>query len=78
MDWMGPDHPQYHSAEQLINNIWEFEKEQTLNGAIILIHAMVYPDREDTDRPNKHLGTIIKRLKDLGYGFKTFKDVVAL
>jgi peptidoglycan/xylan/chitin deacetylase (PgdA/CDA1 family) len=77
MDWMGPNHPQYHSAEQLVNNIWEFEKEHTLNGAIILIHAMDYPDRTDDDRPYKHLGTIIERLKSLGYSFKTFKDVIA-
>jgi len=78
MDWMGPEHPEYHSAEQLVNNIWEFEKEHTLNGAIILIHAMVYPDREDADRPYKHLGAIIERLKELGYGFKTFKDVIEI
>ena len=77
MDWMGPDHPQYHSAEQLVNNIWNYEKEHTLNGAIILIHAMDYPDREDIDRPYRYLGEIISRLKDLGYGFKTFKDVIA-
>jgi len=78
MDWMGPDDPQYHSAEQLINNIWEFEKEHTLNGAIILIHAMDYPVRTDEDRPYRYLGDVITKLKDLGYDFKTFKDVIAL
>jgi len=78
MDWMGPDHPQYHSAEQLINNIWEFEKEHTLNGAIILIHAMDYPVRPHEDRPYRYLGEIITRLKEMGYGFKTFWDVIAL
>ena len=78
MDWMGPNHPQYHSAELLLNNIWEFEKEHTLNGAIILIHAMNYPDRTDEDRPYRHLGDVIVRLKNLGYNFKTFRDVIAL
>ncbi|MCL1973830.1 MAG: polysaccharide deacetylase family protein [Bacteroidetes bacterium] len=78
MDWMGPNHPQYHSAEQLINNIWVFENEHTLNGAIILIHAMNYPDRTDEDRPYTHLGEIIERLKSMGYGFMTFKDVIAM
>ncbi len=77
MDWMGPESSSYRSAEQLINNIWEFEKQHTLNGAIILIHAMDYPDRTDNDRPYRHLGEIIEKLKDLGYGFKTFKDVIA-
>ena len=76
MDWMGPDHPEYHSAETLINNIWEFEKEHTLNGAIILIHAMDYPVRTDEDRPYRHLGDIITKLKSMGYGFKTFHDVM--
>ena len=77
-DWMGPEHPRYYSAEQLINNIWEFEKEHTLNGAIILIHAMDYPNRTDEDRPYRHLGNVITRLKSLGYDFKTFVDVIEL
>ena len=75
---MGPEHPRYRSARQLINNIWEFEKEHTLNGAIILIHAMDYPNRTDEDRPYRHLGEIITGIKDLGYDFKTFHDVIAL
>ena len=78
MDWMGSDHPEYHSAEQLINNIWDFEKEHTLNGAIILIHAMDYPDRTDEDRPYTYLGDVIEGLQKLGYDFKTFKDVIAM
>jgi len=78
MDWMGPNDRQYRSAEQLINNIWEFEKEHTLNGAIILIHAMDYPDRTDDDRPYNHLGEVIEGLRNLGYDFKTFKDVIAM
>jgi len=78
MDWMGPDHPQYHSAQQLINNIWAYEKEHTLNGAIILIHAMDYPDRTDEDRPYTYLGEVIERLKGMGYGFKTFWDVMGI
>jgi len=77
MDWMGPEHPEYHSAEQLLNNIWNYEKEHSLNGAIILIHAMNYPNRADEDRPYMYLGEIIEKLKNMGYGFKTFKDVIA-
>jgi len=76
MDWMGADHPSYQSAERLINNIWEFEKEHTLNGAIILIHAMDYPVRPDEDRPYRYLGEVITKLKEMGYGFKTFWDVI--
>jgi len=77
-DWMGPDHRSYRSAEQLINQLWEFEATHTLNGAIILIHAMDYPVRTIEDRPYRHLGKIITRLKELGYGFKTFWDVIEM
>lgn len=77
MDWMGPEHPSYHSAERLLENIWNFEKEHTLNGAILLVHAMDYPDRTDEDRLYTHLDEIIERLKSLGYDFKTFHDVLA-
>jgi len=76
-DWMGPEDPRYRSAQTLINNIWEFEREHTLNGAIILIHAMDYPSRTDEDRPYRHLGEVITRLKGLGYDFKSFHDVIA-
>jgi peptidoglycan/xylan/chitin deacetylase (PgdA/CDA1 family) len=75
---MAPDKPNYRSAERLINNIWEFEKEHTLNGAVILIHAMDYPVRTDEDRPYRYLGEVITKLKDLGYCFKTFWDVIDL
>ena len=78
MDWMGPDHPQYRSAQQLINNIWAYEKAHTLNGTIILIHAMNYPDRTDDDRPYTYLGEVIEKLKGMGYGFKTFWDVMEM
>ena len=77
MDWMGSEHAQYCSAQQLLDNIWNYEKENTLNGAIILVHAMDYPDRTDEDRLYTHLGEIIDTLKAKGYGFKTFHDVMA-
>ena len=77
-DWHAPGHPSYLSAEQLINNIWEFEREHTLNGAILLIHAMDYPTRTDEDRPYRHLARIITGIKELGYDFKTFFDVIEL
>ena len=75
-DWMSKDDPLYRSADQLINNIWEFEKKHTLNGAIILIHAINYPTRTDNDRPYKRLGDIITGIKSLGYDFKYFGEVV--
>ncbi|MDD4819394.1 MAG: polysaccharide deacetylase family protein [Flavobacteriales bacterium] len=76
MDWMGPEHPSYQSAERVLNNIWTYEKENTLNGAVILLHAMNYPCRTDQDRPYRHLGEIIDTLKSRGYSFKCMSDVI--
>jgi hypothetical protein len=39
---------------------------------------MNYPNRTDEDRPYRHLGAIIEKIKSLGYGFKTFKDVIEM
>lgn len=74
-DWMGKGHRAYKSAEEQLNTIWAYEEKNTLNGCVILVHAMVYPDREDGDRIFTHLGEIIDRISELGYNFGTFKDV---
>ncbi|MBQ0025598.1 MAG: polysaccharide deacetylase family protein [Bacteroidales bacterium] len=77
-DWMGPEASNYVSAEEQVQNIWDYEKasETGLNGCIILVHAMVYPDRTDEDRVYSHLGEIIDGLAERGYSFKTFKDLL--
>ena len=35
-------------------------QENTLNGVVLLIHAMNYPDRTDEDRPYTHLGEFLR------------------
>jgi peptidoglycan/xylan/chitin deacetylase (PgdA/CDA1 family) len=57
----------YRSSEDLINRLFEFEKREGLNGAVILIHPGVEESR--TDRLYDKLDSIIKRLKRLGYSF---------
>lgn len=76
-DWMGMEHPAYKSAEEMVQNIWDYEEAHStgLNGTIILIHAMVYPDRTDQDRMWWHLGEIIDGLRERGYDFATFKEL---
>lgn len=78
LDWMAPDADNYCSAAQLVQNIWDYEAscETGLNGCIILVHAMVYPGRTDEDRVFTHLGEIIDTLKDKGYSFGTFKELL--
>lgn len=75
MDWMGPESPDYCSAQNLVENIWKYDNEHTLSGVILLIHAMNYPDRTDADRTYLHLGEIIDGIRAGGYDFKTFADI---
>ena len=78
LDWMGPEASNYCPASKLVQNIWDFEEasETGLNGCIILVHAMNYPDRTDEDRVYTHLGEIIDGLRERGYEFRTFKDLL--
>lgn len=72
-DYTTADMPNYRSSQTLINTLLEFEKNQGLNGAIILIHPGVESGRPD---PLYHrLGEIIKTLKKRGYTFGTFSDL---
>ena len=76
MDWTSPGADNYHSTEMILENLWKYEQENTFNGVVLLIHAMNYPDRTDVDRPYNHLGSIIDKLKEKGYTFKTMFDVI--
>ena len=76
MDWTSPGADNYHSTEMILENLWKYEQENTFNGVVLLIHAMNYPDRTDADRPYNHLGSIIDKLKEKGYTFKTMFNVI--
>ena len=77
LDWTTPDMPSYKSIDQMLGRLWEIEESEGLNGIILLIHAMNYPDKQDVERPYNHLGEIIDTLKARGYGFRTFNEVIA-
>ena len=77
LDWTTPDMAAYKTVDQMLSRLWELEETEGLNGLILLIHAMNYPDKLDSERPYNHLGEIIDTLKARGYGFRTFKDVIA-
>lgn len=76
MDWTSPGSSNYVSTDEIIDNLWEYERKNTLNGVVLLIHAMNYPDRTDDDRPYNRLGEIIDTLRSRGYGFRTMTDVI--
>lgn len=74
LDWTTPDMPAYKSIDQMLDRLWEIEESEGLNGIILLIHAMNYPEKEEVERPYNHLGEIIDTLRARGYGFRSFKD----
>lgn len=68
-DWTRPDTDGYISADAIEKQLWDYEQANTLNGVILLIHAMNYPWRSPDDRPYNRLGHIIDKARSLGYNF---------
>lgn len=69
-DYTTPDMKSYKSSAELIEQLFTFEKENGLNGAIILLHPGTHKDR--TDKLYLHFDSIMQRLKALGYEFVRF------
>lgn len=68
-DYTIPSMKSYRSSEEIYNHLEKFERESEagLNGAILLIHPGVHPERPDPFY--KKLGKIISLLKKRGYSF---------
>ena len=71
-DYTDPSMPNYVSSQTLVERLYNFEKTQGLDGAIVLIHPGVSENR--TDRLYNRLGEIIKNLKSKGYSFKSLNE----
>jgi peptidoglycan/xylan/chitin deacetylase (PgdA/CDA1 family) len=72
-DYTTPSMKSYKSSQQLIDKLYAFEKQNGLNGAIILIHPGVAEER--TDRLYNRLGEIIEEMKLRGYSFKSLNEI---
>ena len=66
-DYTTPEMNSYKSSETIYNNILSYEKENTLNGFLLLIHIGTHPKR--TDKFYNRLDDLIKELKSRGYEF---------
>lgn len=71
-DYTTPDMKNYRSSQTLIDRLYDFERQNTLNGTIILIHPGTHPDR--TDKLYNRLDEIIARLKYKGYEFDSLSE----
>ena len=68
-DYTTPDMKSYRRAQTLIDGLYQFEKEQGLNGALLLIHPGIHPDRPESERLYNRLDEIIRYLMKKGYRF---------
>ncbi|MBR1539359.1 MAG: glycoside hydrolase family 9 protein, partial [Bacteroidales bacterium] len=68
-DYTTPDMKSYRNAQTLIDGLWKFERQQGLDGALLLIHPGIHPDRPDGERLYNRLDEIIRYLKKKGYRF---------
>lgn len=72
-DYTTPEMKNYLSSKEITDSIFRFEKEQTLNGAIMLIHPGTSETRKD--KFYEHLGSLMDRLTKKGYTFKRLPEV---
>ena len=68
-DYTTPAMKNYRKAQPLIDGLWQFEKEQGLNGALVLIHPGIEASRPEKERLYNRLDEIIRHLKKKGYRF---------
>ncbi len=66
-DYTTPDMPEYHSSDSMLRQLYEFEREHSLNGAFIIIHLGTQDVR--TDKLYHHLPSMIDSLSAMGYHF---------
>lgn len=72
-DYTAPTMPSYKNTPTLLNALYQFEKSEGLDGAIILIHPGVVSERPDP--LFFKLQEIIKTLKKKGYSFDSFNNL---
>ncbi|MDX9880787.1 MAG: glycoside hydrolase family 9 protein [Prolixibacteraceae bacterium] len=67
-DYTTPEMKNYRSSDEIMQTIFQYEAENTLNGCILLVH----PGTDDarTDKFYRRLQELIDRLKEKNYTFK--------
>ena len=71
-DYTTPDMDEYRSSDEIIRQLFTYETQHGLDGAIIIIHAGTQPSR--TDKLYSRLDEIIKALELKEYRFQRFMD----
>jgi len=64
--------PSFKSAQQLIDGLYAYEEKYGLDGAIIMFHPGIHPDRPESEHLYRRIGEIIDYLAAKGYNFDRF------
>jgi len=72
-DWTFPQGKPYFSSDSLMKNFLAYEKENGMNGYILLIHPGTDPRR--TDKFYLHLDSILNYLESKEYSFHSFSEI---
>ncbi|PRY99856.1 glycoside hydrolase family 9 protein [Marinilabilia salmonicolor] len=67
-DYTTPGMANYKTSRELLDQLWRFEEKNGLNGALLLVHPGVHPDRKD--KFYNYIGDIIDELRNRGYRFE--------
>lgn len=67
-DYTTPDMKAYATSDELLEQLYEFEREKTLNGAFLIIHLGT--DSARHDKFYRYLPSILDSLTTLGYTFE--------
>lgn len=67
-DYTVPQDKAYRDSESLLKQLYEFERERTLNGAFLIIHLGT--DSARHDKFHRFLPSIVDSLTTLGYSFE--------
>ncbi|MFA6360981.1 MAG: polysaccharide deacetylase family protein [Dysgonamonadaceae bacterium] len=73
-DYTTPDMNNYRSSREIFDAILSFEKKESLNGFILLLHIGTHPDR--TDKLYNKLDDLIKELKKRGYELERIDELL--
>lgn len=67
-DYTTPDMPDYFSSDTIINQLFDYERTNGLNGAIVIIHPGTQNKR--IDKLYNHLPMLLDSLSSRGYSFE--------
>ncbi len=74
-DYTTPDMPNYISSKEILDSIWTYEENSSLNGFLLLMHIGVGEERKDKFADK--LPDLIKGLRSRGYEWVSLEELLS-